>query len=232
VNRLSEKDAARPDQVTFVIATYNRLSVLEARVSQILALVEQAEVIIIDDGSGDGTAAFLTLRLGNYSRLRLLTNERNRGSAYCWNLGIQNTRTPYLVFLPDDALELLPTVDMFARTVCLSLRHYDIVGLQVVEPNVFPKKLRGTLRDIVTTRTTDPSARIQLLRIATSVEQLTDRLDHLPPCVALRRRACSLSKRENRKRWGSKKRHITQLGKNLKQVERIGRNRTTTWQAR
>jgi hypothetical protein len=26
--------------------------------------------------------------------------------------------------------------------------------------------------------------------MATSVEQLTDRLDHLPPCLALRRRAC------------------------------------------
>jgi GT2 family glycosyltransferase len=147
----SEKDAARPDQVTFVIATYNRRSVLEATVSQILALAEQAEVIIIDDGSGDGTGAFLASRLGNYPRLRLLTNERNRGSAYCWNLGIQNTRTPYLVFLPDDALELLPTVEEFARTVCTSLRYYDIVGPHVAEPNVFPMMLRGTLRDIVTT---------------------------------------------------------------------------------
>jgi hypothetical protein len=38
----------------------------------------------------------------------------------------------------------------------------------------------------------------QLLRIATSVEQLTDRLDHLPPSVALRTRVCRLSKRKQK----------------------------------
>ena len=75
-------------------------------------------------------------------------------------------------------------------------------------------------------RTTDALPRIQLLRIATLVEQLTDRLDHLPPCGGLRRRACSLSTKKQ-KRWSSKKGLTTRGENDAGQQDPIRSNRTT-----
>ncbi len=55
------------------------------------------DVVVIDDASTDGTASVCE----RYP-VRLLRQEKNRGPAYCRNLGVRQTEAPVLMFLDAD----------------------------------------------------------------------------------------------------------------------------------
>lgn len=137
------------EKVTFIIATYNRESLLQSQISRIETLADSAKVIVIDDGSEDKSFSLLQSRLGRNPSVTLLRNQMNMGSAFCWNLGIAETSTAHLVFLPDDALELLPNAEAFIEAVKVSMRMSDVAGIHVEEEVPFNVPIRGTFRDVI-----------------------------------------------------------------------------------
>lgn len=67
--------------VSFVLPTYNRLAWIGEAVMSILSQSEKnIELIVIDDGSTDGTWEFLDEWLKNESRVVLVRNEKNMGA--------------------------------------------------------------------------------------------------------------------------------------------------------
>jgi glycosyltransferase involved in cell wall biosynthesis len=91
-------------EVSVVIPTHNRLEVL-AEVIQALELQDRPpsfEVVIVDDGSTDGTAAWLRNRGFNIP-LRVLTQE-NRGPAAARNTGVAVAAGQWVAFLGDDTV--------------------------------------------------------------------------------------------------------------------------------
>jgi glycosyltransferase involved in cell wall biosynthesis len=86
--------------VSIIIPTYNRARFLGATIDSALAQGEGVEVIVVDDGSTDGTAALLA----DYGeRLRFL-RQSNRGPSAARNLGAVQARGDYLFFLDSDDL--------------------------------------------------------------------------------------------------------------------------------
>jgi glycosyltransferase involved in cell wall biosynthesis len=88
-----------PD-VSIIIPTFNRAQFLGAAIDSALAQGEGVEVIVVDDGSTDGTAALLA---GYGDRVRSL-RQSNQGASAARNLGAERANGEYLFFLDSDDL--------------------------------------------------------------------------------------------------------------------------------
>ncbi|MBI5164565.1 MAG: glycosyltransferase family 2 protein [Magnetospirillum sp.] len=90
------------DLVTVVIPTYNRAYCLPRALDSALTQSHAAvEVVVVDDGSTDGTAALLAGRYGGESRVRVL-RQANAGVAAARNAGLAVSRGDYVAFLDSD----------------------------------------------------------------------------------------------------------------------------------
>jgi SAM-dependent methyltransferase len=94
---------ARLPEVTVVIAAYNAGSFLEEAIESVLAQDVEAEIIVVDDASGDDTPD-VALR---YPPVHLVRSEVNRGPSACRNEGARIASAPLVLFLDADD-RLLP----------------------------------------------------------------------------------------------------------------------------
>ncbi len=89
-------------KVSVVIPTYNRLPMLKEAVDSVLAQdFEDIELIVVDDGSTDGTAEEIK-RYGG--RVKLLQHPVNKGVSAARNKGILQARGKYVALLDSDDL--------------------------------------------------------------------------------------------------------------------------------
>ena len=92
--------------LSIVIPAYceaeNILDTLEnvTRALEPLSLV--SEIIVIDDGSPDGTGALVTANLPRFANLRLLTNERNLGFGASYRRGVEAAMLDHIVMVHGD----------------------------------------------------------------------------------------------------------------------------------
>jgi glycosyltransferase involved in cell wall biosynthesis len=88
-------------EVSVIIPTYNRRAMLVAAIDSVLAQSFRAfELIVIDDGSTDGTAEHLA-RLGETIRIERI---EHRGPAAARNRGVELALAPLIAFLDSDDL--------------------------------------------------------------------------------------------------------------------------------
>ncbi len=88
-----------PDRrVSVVVITHNRCAELDRALQRLAVLPEQPPVVVVDNGSTDGTADMVRTR---HPDVRLLTPGRNLG-AVGRNLGVAEVDTPYVAFCDDD----------------------------------------------------------------------------------------------------------------------------------
>lgn len=94
--------------VSVVVPTYNRATLLPAAIRSVQAQTwPDWELIIVDDGSTDGTPAAVAPLLEEDTRLRLLANAGAAGPAGARNTGIGAARGRLVAFLDsDDAWEV------------------------------------------------------------------------------------------------------------------------------
>lgn len=87
--------------VTVIIPTYNRGACISQAISSVLAQTfDQFEIIVVDDGSTDDTAAILQ---GFGSAIRVI-RQKNSGVSNARNAGIAAARGEWLAFLDSDDL--------------------------------------------------------------------------------------------------------------------------------
>jgi glycosyltransferase involved in cell wall biosynthesis len=93
-----------PPRVSVVIPTYNRRhGVVEAIDSVLAQTVADFEILVIDDGSADGTPELLHERYGDEPRVRVHIKE-NGGTASARNRGIELASGAFIAFLDSDDL--------------------------------------------------------------------------------------------------------------------------------
>jgi GT2 family glycosyltransferase len=90
-----------------ILCTYNRVHLLE-RVLRSLACQtvtsEQFEIIVVDDGSTDGTAALCERAGRDLPNMKYIAMAKNLGLAAAGNRGIRSARGEVLLFIDDDCL--------------------------------------------------------------------------------------------------------------------------------
>lgn len=86
---------AEPARVAVVVVTFDALPWIE----NCLDSLQGVETVVVDNGSSDGTVAFVRER---YPEIGLVETE-NRGLGAGWNIGIRETAAPYVLLLNADA---------------------------------------------------------------------------------------------------------------------------------
>jgi glycosyltransferase involved in cell wall biosynthesis len=88
-----------PD-ISVVLATYNRRASLPRAIASVLAQNANFELIVVDDGSSDGTDAYLATL--SDPRIRVVVAPRNLGPSGARNLGLEAARAEAVAFLDSD----------------------------------------------------------------------------------------------------------------------------------
>jgi len=90
--------------VSVLIPTYNRRVLVAEAVASVLAQTEENfELIVVDDGSTDGTAEALEAQLAGDPRATVI-RKANGGTASARNRGLEAARAPCVAFLDSDDL--------------------------------------------------------------------------------------------------------------------------------
>jgi GT2 family glycosyltransferase len=86
------------DRVSIVMLTHNRVEEVTSPLQHLLDLPERVQIVVVDNGSVDGTALALATRFPEIEVIRL---QENVGAA-ARNIGIRRVRTPYVALCDDD----------------------------------------------------------------------------------------------------------------------------------
>ena len=100
------------EPVTVIVPAYNEIKNIEATVRSILANDHPLEVLVVDDGSTDGTADLVeSLRL---PRVRVL-RQRNSGKPKALNAGVRAARHDLIIMIDGDTVFEPDTVRLLAQ---------------------------------------------------------------------------------------------------------------------
>lgn len=92
-------------KVTVIMPAYNAEAYIGGAIRSVRAQGERDwELLVIDDGSGDGTWAAAVEAAGDDERIRLLKNPENMGAAATRNRGLDLAQGEYVAFLDCDDL--------------------------------------------------------------------------------------------------------------------------------
>jgi glycosyltransferase involved in cell wall biosynthesis len=116
-----------------VIPTYNRAGLLRRACDSVLNQSWQdLELIIVDDGSTDGTTSVVSALADE--RVRYLKCE-HRGVSATRNEGAQLARGRYIVFLDSDDLALPSWLEQFAKAISSAAPDLGVCGTEAVGDN-------------------------------------------------------------------------------------------------
>ncbi|HYU17890.1 MAG TPA: glycosyltransferase family 2 protein [Chloroflexota bacterium] len=93
-------------RASVVVVTYNNLAYTRLCVESVLrnTLHPNVELIVVDNGSGDGTAEYLRGLAGERAGVRAIVNVENRGFGAAVNQGLGLASGEYLVVLNNDTV--------------------------------------------------------------------------------------------------------------------------------
>jgi glycosyltransferase involved in cell wall biosynthesis len=92
--------------LSIVIPAYNEheniLATLDNVTTALAPLDLPHEILVVDDGSKDGTGALVTANLARFANVRLLQNERNMGFGWSYNRGVETAALAHIVMVHGD----------------------------------------------------------------------------------------------------------------------------------
>jgi glycosyltransferase involved in cell wall biosynthesis len=92
-------------RITVVVCCYNAEGTIAETLRTLLAQTcPPHEILVIDDGSGDGSLDVVMAVAASNRTIRVIRNAANRGTAYCRHLGLQEAQTEALMFFDADDL--------------------------------------------------------------------------------------------------------------------------------
>jgi GT2 family glycosyltransferase len=102
VPALAHREMDRPD-LSIVVVTRDNLAFLRLCLESVLAGTDRpCELIVVDNGSSDGTPRYLAELAERNPNVRVIVNDANRGFAVACNQGATLAAADALVFLNDD----------------------------------------------------------------------------------------------------------------------------------
>ncbi len=121
-------------ELSIVIPAYNEESRLPATLERIAAYLKncgrEAEMLVVDDGSKDRTAAVAESFQSKISALRVVSNGVNRGKGYSVRHGVQEARGRIVLFTDADLSAPIEEADKLIE----ALEKYDLaIGSRAVD---------------------------------------------------------------------------------------------------
>ena len=102
----SVSPAGSKPSLSIIIPAYNEseniVETLENVTTALAPLGLVHEILVIDDGSADGTAALVTANLSRFPHVRLLINERNMGFGWSYRRGVEAAVLDNIVMVHGD----------------------------------------------------------------------------------------------------------------------------------
>jgi glycosyltransferase involved in cell wall biosynthesis len=123
--------------LSIVIPAYNEEKRLPSTLDQVIAFLRQSsyspfEVIVVDDGSRDGTAEVALAAARRHAEIRLLQNPGNRGKGYSVRQGMLEARHEWVLFSDADlsapieeVTKLFEAIDRTGAAVAIGSRAVD-----------------------------------------------------------------------------------------------------------
>lgn len=106
MSRGDQADTRTKPIVSAIIPLYNQQATIVEAIESVLAQTRPVdEIVVIDDGSTDGSGDVVAQRYGDEARMRLI-RQVNRGPSAARNTGIRAARSSLLAFLDADDLWL------------------------------------------------------------------------------------------------------------------------------
>lgn len=123
-------------QVSVIIPNYNGKELLEKNLPQVIKVLAYAEIIVVDDGSTDGSAEFLKT---NYPQITVVEKVTNSGFATSVNLGVKTATADIFLLLNTDLIPqegfLEPLIKYFQDPKVFAVGCCDesIEGMKIVK---------------------------------------------------------------------------------------------------
>jgi GT2 family glycosyltransferase len=142
-------------RVSIVVLTFNRRSEVQRTLAQLAFIDESVAIVVVDNGSTDGSAQAIAERYPRATLIRLPTNVGAAGR----NAGVRACTTPYVAFCDDDtwwlpgsieiaacALDAHPTLAAVTARVLVGEHRRDDPTNAAMAASPFPNTLgvRGT----------------------------------------------------------------------------------------
>lgn len=113
--------------ISVIIPSYNRKDFICRAVDSVLNQhYEKKEIVIIDDGSTDGTFEFIKETYKDNSNVSIYKNAKNSGAGFSRKSGLQKCNGEFLIFMDDD--DYYTNFDFFEHAVKV-FRDYENVGM-------------------------------------------------------------------------------------------------------
>lgn len=129
------------DAISLIIPAYNEEAVIARAVAEATAALAgrfpDYEVLVIDDGSRDGTAAVVERLAANLSRVRLLRHKENAGYGAALRTGFEAARFPLVAFTDADCQFDLTDL---TRLAALTGEFPVVVGYRVRRQDPWPRR--------------------------------------------------------------------------------------------
>ncbi len=108
--------------ISIVIPAYNEEARLPASLDQVIGYLrarnfEFAEIVVVDDGSRDGTAAFVKSKCADNPQLRLVSNPGNRGKGFTVRHGVMESRGEWILTTDADLSAPIAELDKLISAV-------------------------------------------------------------------------------------------------------------------
>jgi glycosyltransferase involved in cell wall biosynthesis len=163
-------------EISVVIPTKDRLSYLQRVLPSFLMQEEVREIVIVIDGSVDGTREYLEELCKSNAIVRFVDNQVNRGISYSRNRGIDEATCEY-IFMAEDDLELS---EDFLHT--LSTHMTEMNADVICGRNIFRYDTETQTESIVrTNRLKGSYVNMKTIEVETSMDI---GVDHVEPIIA------------------------------------------------
>ena len=106
--------------MSVVVPAYNEMGNLENAVKDVvhaLRTFDDYEVIIVNDGSRDGTGEVADRLAASMDRVRAIHHEQNRGFSASYQTGLAHARMAYFTFVPGDHEVAAESVELIFNAV-------------------------------------------------------------------------------------------------------------------
>jgi len=123
-------------KVSVIVPVYNEKNTIEEIISKIKASELDKEIVIVDDGSTDGTADILRSKFSNDKEMNLIFLEKNHGKGFAIRTALEHIKAD-IVIMQDADLEYNPADYIKLASPIIEGRASVVYGSRFVKLNIF-----------------------------------------------------------------------------------------------